>query len=210
METKLTEQQSLEVITEMITRARNNVQKGSANSLIFNGYAAGLIAIANFILLHVLPVEHINMSYWIWCLMFPVGLIDCYIDRKQDRSALIKTEIDKIISSAWRGFVISVILLIAVIFSMAAIFRTGYYFTAITPVIMLMVAIAEFVMSKACRFKPFFWGAVAFWIGAVLFTLTFFVSKNSLGVHFLIFAACMVFGFIIPGHQLNKKAEEHV
>jgi hypothetical protein len=141
--------------------------------------------------------------------MFPVGLIDRYIDRKQDRSALIKTEIDKIISSAWRGFSISVMLLIVVLFAMAGIFRTGYYFTAITPVIMLMVAIAEFVMSKACRFKPFFWGAVAFWVGAGLCTLSFLVFK-SVGVHFLIFAACMILGFIIPGHQLNKLAKENV
>jgi hypothetical protein len=209
METKLTEQQSLDVITEMITRARNNVQKGSANSLIFNGYAVGLIAIANFILLHLLPAEYVNWSYWVWILMFPAGLIDRYIDHRQNRSVLIKTEIDKIISAAWRGFMISVILLLAILFSMAAVFRTGYYFTTITPVIMLMVAIAEFVMSKACRFKPFFWGAVAFWVGAVLCTLSFFLFKSA-GVHFLILAACMIFGFIIPGHQLNKLAEKNV
>jgi len=36
METNLTEQESLNIINEMIIQTRNNVQKGSANSWICN------------------------------------------------------------------------------------------------------------------------------------------------------------------------------
>ncbi|MDR1676582.1 MAG: hypothetical protein LBR86_08970, partial [Tannerella sp.] len=168
MEQKFTEQESMEVITEMINRARNNVRVGSANNMILNGYAAAIIAIANFILLQLLPGEYLNYSYYVWCLMFPVGIVNHYIERKEDKTSIVKTEIDKIISSAWRGFTISIAVFLMMIFAIAFLYGTWQSLVAITPTVMLMVAIPEFVMARACRFKPFLWGAIVFWTGALL------------------------------------------
>ena len=75
---------------------------------------------------------------------------------------------------------------------------------------MIMVALAQFGVAKACRFKPFLWGAVGFWIGAVVCVFfTYFVLKNGT-IQFLVLALCMISGFVIPGYQLNKKAKENV
>ena len=66
METKFTEQESLVIINEMINRTRNNIQKGSANSMIYNGYAVAFTAILNFILLLLLPEADRNWSFSVW------------------------------------------------------------------------------------------------------------------------------------------------
>ena len=208
METKLTEQESFAVINEMIIQARNNVQKGSANGLIYNGCAVAFTAILNFILLHLLPKSELNWSFSVWWLMLPSALIWYYIQRRVDRSAIVKTHIDNIVSTLWRGFSISIVVLLSILFSMASVYHTWHYFAVITPIIMIMVALVEYGMAKACRFKPFFWGAVGFWTGALICCLfTYFVLKRG-DIQFLILALCMILGFVVPGYQLNKLAKE--
>jgi hypothetical protein len=216
MERKLNEQESLAIINEMIDRARNNVQKGSATSLIYNGYAVVIVAILNFTLLHLLPKDYANYSFIVWWLMLPSAIIDHFLKRKIDRSSIVKTQIDGIISAIWKAFGVSIILLLVILFSMAyswialAQEPRFYYFAAITPVIMLMTGMAEFAMAKACRYKPFMWGAVCFWIGAVLCMLFAYILVRDGSIQFLVLAACMIAGFIVPGHKLNKLARNNV
>ena len=208
METKLTEQESLSIINEMITQARNNVQKGSANSLIYNGYAVAFTAILNFILLNVLPKSELNWSFSVWWLMVPSGFISRYVQSRVDRSAIVKTHIDGIVSTLWKGFGISVVVLLSILFSLSLVYNTWHYFAVITPIIMIMSALAEFGMAKVCRFKPFFWGAIGFWTGALICCFfTYFVLKRG-DIQFLILALCMILGFVVPGYQLNKLAKE--
>jgi hypothetical protein len=209
METKFTEQQSLEVITEMINRARNNVQKDSANNMIYNGFAVALVAVANFILLHLLPDAYTNYSFNIWWLMAPSTIIDHLIRRKINRSAIVKTHIDGIISWLWRGFSISTVILLVIILSLCYVFHTSLIALLITPGIMIIVALVEFGMAKICKFKPFFWGALAFWTGSLLCLFPYCVLKRG-DLHFLILAVCMILGFVIPGYILNKSAKKNV
>ena len=209
METKFTEQESLAIINEMIERARNNVQKGNANSMIYNGFIVALVAILNFILLHLLPEANQDRAFLVWWLMVPSAFISKYIQNRTDRSAIVKTQIDGIISTLWRGFSVSIIILLSILFSLALILQTWHYFAVITPIIMIMTALVEFGMAKACRFKPFFWGAINFWTGAVLACFfTYLLQDNA--IQFPVLALCMILGFVVPGHQLNKLAKENV
>jgi hypothetical protein len=210
METKFTEQESLAVINEMINRARNNIQMGSANTIIYNGYAVAVVAILNFILLHVLPKDYINWSYSVWWLMAPSFFMKKpYMKKSSKHSVIVRTQIDGIISALWKGFSISVAVLLIILFSLAFGFQAWYYLTIITPLIMIMVGLAEFGMAKACRFKPFFWGAVNFWAGALICLLTYFAFGGG-DAQLLVLAVCMIIGFVIPGYQLNKLAKENV
>jgi hypothetical protein len=209
METKFTEQQSLEVITEMINRARNNVQKNSANNMIYNGFAVAFLAIVNFLLLHFLPDAYQRYSFHIWWLMVPSAFVDQIIKRKIIREAMVKTHIDSFISQLWRGFSISVVILLLSIFTISFSFHAWVTCLLITPGIMIMVALVEFGMAKICRYKPFFWGAIAFWAGSLLCLLTYSLMNRG-DLHFLILAVCMIIGFIIPGYQLNKLAKKNV
>ncbi|MDR1340789.1 MAG: hypothetical protein LBK58_12160 [Prevotellaceae bacterium] len=212
MDKKFTEQESLAVIGEMIDRARNNVQKGSANSLIYYGYAVALVAMLNYILLQALDDK--NMSFAVWYLMIPLAIAGHFLKRKLDRSAIVKTHIDGIIACIWKGFSVSIIALIIILFSMAYFdpYTTEHswiYLSLITPMVMIMTAMAEFGMAKACRYRPFYWGAIFFWTGALLCLLSYVVLKKG-DVQFIILAVCMIAGFVIPGYSLNKKAKQNV
>jgi hypothetical protein len=203
METKFTEQQSLAVISEMIERARHNVQKGSANSMIFWGYAVAITAVLNFILWHILANS--NQSYWAWALMIPCWLIDYFLSRKIDRSSIVKTQIDTIITGAWRAFGVAVIAFVILIYWIAFEWKQPILFLFITPGIMLMVSMAQYVTATATHYKPFKYGAFIMWIGAVLsIVVPFFFKKGA--DQFLILAIAMILSFVIPGHSLNRKA----
>ena len=210
METKLTEQESLNIINEMIIQARDNVQKGSANNMIYNGYAVALVAILNFILIHTLPNSYVNWSSCIWILMIPSAIIDRYIKSKKRHAATFKTHIDGIIGTLWNGFSISVVILLSILFSLSLVYDSWRFFAATTPIIMILVAIVEFGMAKAYRFKPFFWGAIGFWVGAILCCLVDYLFLKRGDIQFLILAACMILGFVIPGYKLNNLAKENV
>ncbi len=206
METKFTEQQSLTLISEMITQARNNFQKNSGTAMIFNGCLVAFTALLNIALIYLLPNP--NQSFLVWFLMIPGWFIDRMIDRKVDKEALVKTHIDKIISASWRGFGVAVVLFLILIFGYGHFMQNPRIFILITPIIMLMAGIAEFVTAKACRFKPFLYGAYTMWIGSLGCLLSYALWHSFSGIiHFLILALCMILGFVIPGYKLNKLAK---
>ena len=209
METKLTEQESMKIINEMILQARNNIQKGSANSMIYSGYAVAFIAILNVILSKVSPEFDSKWTSLVWCLMIPFFFIDYYVKKRVDRSRIVKTHLDSILSTLGTGMLISVAVLMPIFFSLAFIFNNDSFFIVIIPIVMTMIAFSELVTAKVYRFKPFFWGAVVFWSGALLCGLSFIALKR-LDIQLLILAVSMILGFVIPGYKLNKSAKENV
>ena len=208
METKFTEQQSLTLISEMITQARNNFQKGRGNSMIFNGCLVALIALANIVLIYTLSNPY--HSFWIWCLMIPGSFVSAYIRKKVDKASMIKTHIDTIIGYTWVGFGCAVCILLAIILGLGLGRKIYEACLLINPIILTMTGLAEFITAKACKFKPYFYGAIVMWTGAIGCTILFLISNNSVVGQFLILAICMIIGFVVPGYKLNKLAEKHV
>ncbi|MDR2927710.1 MAG: hypothetical protein LBV41_05875 [Cytophagaceae bacterium] len=209
MNSKLNEQQSLLLISEMIEQARNNFQKGAGNAFILNGCAVAFIALLNVALVFIM--SNPNQSYWVWWLMAPVWFIDRLLDKKIDRAAQVKTHIDKIIGMAWRAFSIATVIFLIIIFGYAAAGNNWRICILITPMMMLMAGTVEFITAKACRFKPILAGAYILWSGALccLATYTFWYKWSGI-THFFILAVCMILGFAVPGYKLNKMAKGHV
>lgn len=208
MEKNFNEQDSLQLINEMIFQAKNNIQKGAADFMVFCGYSVAIVAILNVVLLHVLEKPY--MSYWIWTLMAPMAFISNYLGKRKDKKMVVKTHIDKIVGSVWKGFIFFTVLFLGSVFSLS------YFFTEIssmaliiTPVFLIIMGLGQFIMATAYKFKPFLYGAYAFWTGVVVYIvlLYFFPVPD---IQFIMLALCMIFGFCIPGHILNRKAEEHV
>jgi hypothetical protein len=208
METKFTEQQSLALINEMIAQARKNLQKGSGNPMVFNGLVVSLVALANVALAFILPNP--NQSFWIWSLMIPGAIASRIIANKVSNQSKVKTHIDAIIRSIWLGFTCSVGLLLALIFLLGFGRKLYDVFFLITPCIILLTGLAEFITAKACRFKPYFVGAYIMWLGALLCVLVLWFTNEPVIAQFFILAVCMIAGFVIPGYQVNKQAKENV
>jgi len=213
MESKFTEQESLSLISEMIKQARNNFQKGSGTGMIYSGILVSSVAILNVIVAIVLIKLGINpnFSFWIWCLMIPGIFISRLIDKKIDRESMVKTHIDSIISTTWNCFGYSTYVLIAITFIIG--FTKNYYavFFLINPVLLILIGLAEFINAKAYRFKPYFYGAIIMWIGALASAAVVVINIwEPIFLQLFILAVCMVFGFVIPGCKLNKSAKDNV
>jgi hypothetical protein len=214
METKFTEQQSLQLITEMINKARNNVQQGSGLFMIFWGVMTAVTALLNIALMYVLAWMSLspNLSFHIWWIMAPAWVVSFLLERKKDRSAIVKTHINSIISSVWKAFAISYAIFLPCIFGLSyALQEYAHFFYLINPILILTMGIGEYVTAKACRFRPFLHGAVAMWAGSLACVLAIIWFKDGNGViaQFFILSVCMIIGFVIPGYKLNKSAKAH-
>lgn len=207
MENKFNEQDSLRLINEMIAQVNSNIQKGAANTMIVAGYSVAFTAILNIILMHVLPNP--GMSFWVWSLMLPFFIIEKILGSRQDKRAIVKTHIDRIIGKTWEAFAYSVVILLIVTFGMVYAFKVSYFTILITPIILTLMGLAQYVTAIASKFKPFYWGVVAFWVGALL-CMALLIFHQSADYQFIILAICTIIGFVIPGHILNHKAKENV
>jgi hypothetical protein len=207
METKFTEQESFAVINEMIDRARHNIQKGSANQMIYSGYEVAFLALVNFVLLYVLDKPY--QSYWIWMGMIPCYFINRLLKLKSNREAVVKTQIDEIVAATWKVFGMATYTYVLLLLWLTFAWKLYNLPMMINPGILLMLAIGQYITAKACRFQPFVYSAIIFWIGAIgcVAGLIFF---HSIAIQFIIMAVCMIVGFVVPGHILNKRAKNHV
>jgi hypothetical protein len=211
METKFTEQESLAVISEMIDRARNNIQRGAGTFMIYWGTMVAIAALLNIALVFLLHSMSLstNYSFHIWWIMLPAWTGSFLLYRKKDRSAIVKSHIDRTVSSVWAAFGISISIFLLMIFALSYSFQEyRYFFYLINPVIMLITAIGEYITAKICRFRPFMNGAIALWTGSPACTLAIILfGGDGVLVQFLILAICMIIGLVIPGYKLNQLAK---
>ena len=207
MENKFNEQDSMRLINEMIAQVNSNIQKGAADSMIWAGYSVAAVSILNIVLMHVLANP--NMSFWVWSLMLPFFIISKVMGGKKDKRAIVKTHIDRIIGKTWEAFAYCVVILLIVIFGLTYTFKIHHFTMLITPTILTFMGLAQYVTATASKFKPFYWGVVAFWAGAVLCMAVIIFLRNA-DLQFIILAISVIIGFVVPGTILNRKAKENV
>jgi len=208
MEKNFTEQDSLKVINRMIAQVNSNIQIGAASSMVRAGYTVAVVAILNIILIHTLDKPY--MSFWIWSLMLPYAIIQHFLEKKQDKKAIVKTYMDKIVSKTWQAFVYAVVVLLIVIFGTMYIYNSWVPSLLFTPVILTLTGLAQYITAATTRFRPFLFGAITLWAGAILSMALLPLFGKSVEIQFVMLAVCMILGFSVPGHQLNKKAKENV
>ena len=206
MDEKFNHEESLSLINEMINRAQNNVKKEKTYSMIYWGYVTAVAAVINCVLLHTLNDP--KQSFWIWSVTIPAGIVSYFIERRFSRENFVKTHIDKIFSKLWVGYNISAAVIMVVLFSVAFKFEMHLIFFLVTPVILAMVGMAQF--ATACIFRSKMWYAIAalFWVGAIVcaFLTT---GMRTVSMQFAVFAVCMILGYIVPGHIMNRQAKKN-
>jgi hypothetical protein len=87
----------------------------------------------------------------------------------------------------------------------------------ITPVIMTTLGMSEYITACACRARRMKWIAIILWTGAILCLVPVqwknvdghYVGSFYQGSQQLIMAACMIAGFVIPGHAINRQQRKN-
>lgn len=121
---------------------------------------------------------------------------------------MVRTHMDKIVSFTWIAFAISVGVLLACIYGTAYALKSSYLGILITPVILTMMGTAQLVTSVVCRFRPYLYGALVSWVGALLCVVTYIFERGDL--QFVVLGICAILGLCIPGHIANKKPSGNV
>lgn len=207
METKLTQQDSLRIINEMIAEARSNFNVSNTKSMEFMGYAVSGVALLNIALIYLLPNP--NYSFFVWLLMFGFSFIDRIASKKRNKNRSAYTHIERLVSTAWSIFGISNILFLIIIFTLVFITKNWIFSLAIMPGILLLVGMIQYITGIAYKTKEYKVGGCILGFGVIACLILAFTPYYGIG-QFVILIICMLTGFVFPARKLNKKENKNV
>lgn len=204
METKkLSEKESLELITTMINATKRNMEVGSGNIFLCYGYFTTILAFVLFLLVYFTGHLYWNVG---WFLMFIFWGIMSFPSKRRGGDK-VTSYIDKAIAQVWQVtgwmFVLTVVVMALV----------GYWyeridFTYMLPLSLLYCAIATSITGVIIRDK---WTAALPLVGVVValyILLTLQLDSSIIGYWNLLFGCSFILMMIIPGHILNYKAKK--
>jgi len=165
MNEQLSEKESLDLIKQMISSAKNNLQKGMGYHFLVWGYLVAIIGITVSILLLTLPIEKSQYAFGLWILMGLGAPIHASLTRRKKELHLVKTYVDRIMGYVWRAFFISGLTIIFGIWFANMIPGTGLFhldagkeillntiWIFITPGLLCLYGFALYISGKAYRF----------------------------------------------------------
>ena len=202
---KLTEKESLEVITSMIARTKARYL-GSGNILLMWGYLAVFSSILVWILL---AATQQNVWNWLWFAIPVIGMpLTSIMARREKRTDGAVTYSDKITSHLWSIFGVSEIVLTFICLGFSLIGGIKCW-TAMPVYTIIAAPFAEIAQGLIVKEKSLTWGGiVGLAIGMVLVccvTGKIPLLANWFMPLFILFWVVMM---IVPGHIINHKAKK--
>jgi len=189
MENKLTEEDSLKLITKMISTAKGNVTQGSFHMLLW-GWVVITVSISHFLLETFQVIKHPEI---VWLAMIPTLVISLGVGFTRGRKNAVSTHLDNIYMWIWLGLTISVSLMI---------YYVNGKWDIISSMVLMMAGYATFLSGKLIKFKPMVYGGIAFW----MWSLIAYFAGFYYGL--LIIAAAIFTGYVVPGLMLRKRQNE--
>lgn len=194
METKFTQEQSVELIKDMIQQAKGNAYEGMGTGvMLLWGYAMAIASMANFLIFQLeLPFNYIG---YMWAtIIFISIIIMVFLIRKENKVKRIKTYTDTIADNVWLGFGVGVALITLVLVE-----KGIFYYPAIT----FIYAFAIFMTSVVYKVKGL--------LISVLIIIGCLISYKFIPQIYwpLSMAIAMLCGNIIPGHILNLEHKKN-
>lgn len=204
-ERKLTEKESLEVITSMIARTKQRYL-GSGNILLMWGYLVVITAIAVWSLIAITGQYVWN---WLWFAIPVIGFpATAIMAHKQQRVRGVVTYSDRITSRLWTIFGISEILLTLICLGFA-LFADINCWGAMLVYSLLLAPGAEIAQGLVVKEKCLVYGGmVGLSVGLIALCCT--IGDIPLGANWFmpLFILAWVAMMIVTGHILNLKAKK--
>lgn len=181
---KLTEKESLELISQMIRSTRENMENGSGNLFLIWGYLSTFVALMIYFVWTIMGNPLIFWSWW----LIPIIGYPCLLYQNSKEEKRVKTDIDRIITRIWivAGVCCVISPIVGLFVRMPILFVEA-----------LIVNMVVAMMGLIIRYKLI---TISGCIGIALSYSLLFVD---LQFQILIFAGMFVVLMIIPGHVLN-------
>lgn len=181
-------QQSLDLIHEMISRAKGDIRNKSFYFILW-GWVIIAGSLGHYLLLEFSEVTH---PEWAWAIII-VGIIASVAKGMKDRKERgVTTYSARVYVTIWITFLVNYFI---ILYFIAAI---NYY---ITPMVLVMAAAATFISGTIIKFSPLKWGAVFIWLMGI------FAFLAALPYQLLITAVAIFGGYLIPAYLLKNKEE---
>ena len=201
-EHKITEKESLELISKMIQQTKQNLQVGSGNKLLHYGYTAVAISIAVYLI-----CQFTSQMVWhnLWFIMFVPGIFE-KICVKQNKTHVV-TYTDKAVKNVWKVINSLFILTILTILVMGFITKV-FIFIPMLPLSLLYVGIGTACMGVITNEKSMtYFPVVSFVIS--IYMLIHLLIDRSFGLEWNLLAGLsFLLMLVIPGHILNYKSSK--
>ena len=185
-EEPLSERQSLELIAQMINKAKCDYQDTGVSTLLWGGVIS-FCSIVNFLgfEMHITGIENV------WLLTIPAVVAQVYISIQERKRKKFKGHEDSIMGGIWMSFGISMFLLS---------FYTGK-FTVPSPnaIFLIVYGVPTFAVGFSLRFTPMVIGGLACWVFAVATMYTPFPYS------ILYSAGAAQLAWFIPGLILRRR-----
>lgn len=177
---KLTEKESLELISQMIRETREHIEKRVAYPFLIWGYLTVTVSIAVW---YVLVKTGDYRWNWLWLCLPVIGwLLSRGVGRSDEKGTT--TYMDRVIGVIW-AVIGAAVLLVGI---------TAFKVENVLFIIALLLSIGTTLTGWVIKFKPVGWaGTVSILLS---FVLLFVPSVNQL----LVFAALFMVMMVIPGH----------
>jgi len=190
---QMTNQQSLEIIQQMIAQAKTNITDSGFGWLLW-GTMIFLTCISTYIFIDI-GSENIFLGWNIFGLITVILLTYDIIKHKKKQ---VRTYVDDLLKLVDIGFIICLFTIIISI-NVAVSPNSGFGF------FLMIFAFLMLIKGGVVKSNSLIIGAVVNWAGAI----AIFINKE-FRYDMLIMAAAVLIGYIIPGLQLRSKYRKSI
>jgi hypothetical protein len=190
IEHKMTEKESLELITSMINQAKEKVNESGTLYLLW-GWLILFCCIVQFV-----GVEFFNDSnvYLVWLLTWVVLIVQVFYLWRKRKRIRVKTYMREVNAYVWLVFFISLMLL----FFIESRFNAYKVFN---PLLLMMYGMPTFLSGIILKFKPLVIGGICCWILSIIAVFT------PIDYQVLLVGLSIISGWIIPGYILRSTSK---
>lgn len=200
-EKKLTEKESLELISQMIRSTKQNMQMGNGNIFLFYGYMATFLSIAIYLLVY---FTHNKLWSMGWLLMF-AGWIAMSVKHSRNKPGVV-TYTDKTIAETWRIIGSLFGLTFIIMCAMGGILG-GINFSLMLPLSLLYACIGTSVTGIVIKEPWLIYTPLAGFVFAIYMLMSFSLQEGSHIIWNLYFGLSFIIMMIVPGHIINSKSK---
>jgi hypothetical protein len=187
-EKMMTGEESLRIITEMISKTKVNIRQGSFH-LLFWGWLIFACSLSEYLLTKLTEFTH---PYYVWFFVIPGVFVSMIYGFVTGRKAKVHTYAESLYMWTWMAFLISAIILFVV--HSKRIDTVGTY-------ILILAGFPTFVSGFIIKFRPLIAGGICFWIIALI------VNFAGPAIAPLGMPVAMFTGYLIPGYLLKLKVD---
>ena len=202
-ENKLSERESLELISRMISSTREGLKVGAGNTFLCFGYFTAALSILLFILVF---FTQNNIWAYGWFLMFVFWGIMEVKRRKELKQESVVTYTDTVLAKVW--WIIAWLFLITVLMMGVVSAAHGYGdFSLMLPLSLLYGGIGTSITGIIIKEPSVMYTPLVGFAFAIYMLMQYTFHEPATVDWYLYFGLSFIIMMVIPGHILNKKAK---